>query len=385
MKKLLPGILVVILLLATGEFGFCQEVKLIVPKLKTTQLILSHDAVGKNPYLSFPCVARVNDKEVLITFKRGSGHGDDKESDCDVILFNTVTNTILEHKSIGSLPKRKFQLTVPVEIAPGDWRFYTDLQEQGQDNKNYRVGMHFTSGHGVVKTVDAWKPLPLIEGIEYGYPLDFIAEEKTVYMLAMSFGYRPGSLWSVAVLKSVDGAKSWKKIQNISEALGGGPINESCFTKVGSDFVVVSRGYPGQETKIARFDKDFKIKQVVDLTGVGKPLEGYIGWPRIYYRDNQLYVIGRLRTQVVNPQDKLLVGKQKRLGLLKIDPATLNLSQIAFLDNEDGLGEVMDGYYAGVYWQKSEGETWFNAVTYRSEGKNPPDIIRLAFKWDEVR
>lgn len=385
MKKLLLSVLVVILLSATGEFGFCQEVKLIVPKVKTTQMILSHDAVDKNPYLSFPCVARVNDQEVLITFKRGSGHGDDKESDCDVIRFNTVKNTILEHKSIGSLPKRKFQLTVPVEIAPGDWRFYTDLQEQGQDNKNYRVGMHFTIGRDVVKAVDAWKPLPLIEGVEYGYPLDFIVEGKTVYMLAMSFGYRPGSLWSVAVLKSVDGAKSWRKIQNISEALGGGPINESCFTKVGADFVVVSRGYPGQETKIARFDKDFTIKQVVDLTGVGKPLEGYIGWPRIYYRDSQLYVIGRLRTQVVNQQDKLLAGKQKRLGLLKIDPATLTLSQIAFLDNEDGLEEVMDGYYAGVYWQKSEGETWFNAITYRSKGKNPPDIIRLAFKWDEVR
>lgn len=385
MKSRLPSVVATFVGLVFYSKAFCQEIKLVVPQLKTTQMLLSHDAVDKNPYLSFPCVARLSDQEVLITFKRGSGHGNDRESDCDVMRFNTVSNKVVEHKSIGSLPNRKFQLTIPVEIAPSDWRFYTDLQEQGDDNKNYRVGMHFASGRDVIKTVDTWKPFPLIEGVEYGYPLDFIVEGKTVYMLAMSFGYRPGSLWSVAVLQSTDGAKTWKKIKNISEALGGGPINESGFTRIGSDFVVVSRGYPGQETKIARFDKDFTIKQVVDLTGTGKPLEGYIGWPRIYYRDNQLYVIGRIRTQVGNKPDKLLTSKQKRLGLLKIDPATLNLSQIAFLDNEDGEEEVADGYYAGVYWQKVEGETWFNAVTYKTKGKNPPDIVRLAFKWNEVR
>jgi hypothetical protein len=368
--------------------GWCearaQEVKLVVPKIKTTQMLVSHEEVTKNPYLSFPCVARVSNHEVLITFKRGSGHGDDREADCDLLRFNTVSNQIVEHKTLGSIAGRKFQLTVPVKIAENDWRFYTDLQEQGWDNKNYRSGMHFTSSKDAGNSVAPWALVGLVEGVEYGYPLDFIVEGKTVYMLAMSFGYQIGRLWSVAVLKSVDGAKSWKKIQSISEALGGGPINESCFVRVGADFVVVSRGYVGQETKIARFDKDFKLQQVAELTGPGKPLQGYIGWPRIYNENNQLYVIGRIRTQLV-AGEKLLAPKNMRLGLLKINPKSLDLKQIAFLDNEDGSEEVADGYYAGVYWQKIEGETWFNAVTYRSKGKNPPDIIRYAFRWDEVR
>jgi hypothetical protein len=357
---------------------------LIVPKTKVSQNVLSHKEVGQKPYLSFPCLVRLNEQEVLVTFKRGTSHGGDPEADSDLIRFNTVTNRVLEHKTLGRLPGRIFQLTVPVQIAKNDLRFYVDLQSKGQDSKNYREGMLFTQTKDEGKTVEAWKPQGQIEGVEYGYPFDFIVEGKVVYMLAMSFGYMPGKLWSVAVLKSEDGAQTWKKVQDLTKVLGG-PINESCFTRVGEEFFVVSRGYAGQETKIARFDKNFKLLQVADLTGKDLSMRGHIGWPRIFFKDNQLYILGRLRLAPQPTDENSPEGQNMRLGLVRVNPKHLTVDRIALLDNEDGTLPVKDGYYAASYWQKTNDELWFNAVTYRALGSNEPDIIRFAFKWDEIK
>ncbi|GAB2770225.1 hypothetical protein GCM10027275_11060 [Rhabdobacter roseus] len=362
--------------------------RLLIPPTKISQTVLSHTQVGEKPYLSFPCLLRLNEQEILITFKRGTSHGTDRQADSDVIRFNTVTDQVLEHKTIGSLPDQKYQLTLPVRLPSGAIAFFADLQHQGHDNRHYRDGMLYATSPDQGKTVGTWKKLPLVDGVEYGYPLDALVEGNTVYLLAMSFGYRPGGLWSVAVLRSDDGAKSWKRVQNITEALGGGPINESCFVRVGSDFLVVCRGYLGQETRLARFDQHFKLKQVVDLTGPQQLIGGYIGWPRIFYRDNRLYVMGRMWPGGASyqvPPGQYPEQKNGRLGLLRIQPESLAVEQLALLDNEEGLTPIKDGYYAAPYWQKKGDEVWFNAVTYRAIGTHPPDIIRLAFRWDEVK
>lgn len=387
---LAAGVLIMGQISGNAQNSAVKFPELVVPKTKISQVIVSHKDVSTKPYLSFPCLTRINDQEVLITFKRGVSHGADPEADSDLIRFNTVTNTVLDHKTLGNIPGRIFQLTLPVELAKGDVRFYVDLQSKGQDSKNYREGMISAQTSDYGKTLTEWKRVDQIEGIEYGYPFDFIVEGKVVYMLAMSFGYRPGSVWSVAVLKSEDGARSWKRVQNITEALGGGPINESCFTRLGNDFVVVARGYAGQETKIARFDKNFKLQQVADLTGKDFAVRSYIGWPRIFYKEKQLYVLGRIWPLIPDAkggvqEDKVTETHNKRLGLLRVDPSTLAVNRMVLLDNEEGVLPVKDGYYAAPYWQQTGSELWFNAVTYRSLGANPPDIIRFAFKWDEIK
>jgi hypothetical protein len=362
-----------------------QYPELLTPKTKVSQLVVSHKEVGEKPYLSFPCLTRINDQEVLITFKRGTSHGGDAEADADMVRFNTKTNKVLEHKTLGRINGRIFQLTVPVQIDKNDLRFYVDLQSKGQDSKNYREGMLFTQTREDGKIVGPWKAQGPIDGVEYGYPFDFIVEGKVVYMLAMSFGYMPGKLWSVAVLKSEDGAKSWKKIKDITQVMEG-PINESCFTRLGDEFFVVSRGYANQETKIARFDKNFKLLQVSDLTGNNSVLRGYIGWPRIFFKDNHLYVMGRLR--IVSPDGKnenTPEGKNMRLGLVRINPRQLTVDRISLLDNEDGSLPIRDGYYAASYWQKTDDELWFNAITYRAMGADEPDIMRYAFKWEDIK
>lgn len=355
------------------------------PKSKISQTILSHkDVMGKN-YLAFPALLRLSDDQVLITFKRGTSHGSDKEADCDLITFNTVSNKIVQHQTLGSIPDKKFQLTVPVRLASGEIRYYTDMQNQGQDNKNYREGMHYTEAY-VAGKAPKWRKLDLIGGIEYGYPFDFIVEGKVVNMLAMSFGYRPGSTWSVAVLRSDDGAKSWKFVKDITAALGGGAINESSFVKVGSDYFVVCRGYLPQTTRIARFDAKFNLLKVADLTGKDKTLSNTIGWPRIFYKDNQLYIMGRIWPNIPGQPLPIQGMKDSRLGLMRINPELLAVEKIALLDNADAAEPVKDAYYAAPYWQTVGGVSWFNAITYKSVGTaEAPDIIRLAFPWHEVK
>lgn len=357
-----------------------------VPQNSSYQVLLSHENLPDKRYLAFPASVQLDRERILIIFKRGSSHGGDQEADADALIFNTKTNQVLEHIKLGHLSGKIFQLTVPVMLSDGSIQLYTDLQNRGHDGRNYRDGILFSTLKPPYKTTSEWKKLPVIDGIEYGYAFDFIVEGKTVYMLAMSFGYRPGGKWSVAVLRSDDGANSWKFVKDITQALGGGPINESAFVRKGKDFFVVCRGYQTQATRIARFDQDFKLLGAADLTGENRPL-GYniIGWPRIFLKDDQLYVLGRVYPhfpkKITTP-----TGKDMRLGLVRINAESLEIEKVSLLDNAYGDLPVSDAYYAAYYWNESGGVNWFNTITYRKIGDAAaPDLVRIAFPWDEVK
>jgi hypothetical protein len=380
------------LLVATLLSGIARDLRgqekgqFTIPQTITSQTLLAHKSLEGKNYLAFPTLLRLSEEKVLIAFKRGTSHGSDREADCDALVLNTVTNQITDHFRLGSIPAKKFQLTVPVKTTDGVIRLYSDMQNQGHDDRNYREGMRYSILKRDGRSAEEWKKLPQIGGIEYGYPFDFIVEGNTVYMLAMSFGYRPGDTWSVAVLRSDDGTATWNFVKDITAALGGGPINESSFVRSGSDFLIVCRGYSGQSTRIARFDHQFNLLKAADLTGSNKALSNYIGWPRIFLRDGQAYVLGRIWPNL--PDQPLPSGsiKESRLGLIRIDPGTLMVKNVSLLDNADGALPIKDGYYAAPYWQTIGGKTWFNTVTYRSMGTaDAPDLIRFAFLWDEVK
>lgn len=361
--------------------GICSlhaqpQVPIKIPLAKEYNVLVSHKLLEDKQYLAFPALITLPDNEVLITFKRGTAHGNDVEADCDMIRLNTQTHKVIEHATIGHIPERKFQLTVPLSTNDGNIHFYTDLQHTGPDGRHYREGMAHSVTSDGGRSFSSWENLGVIDGVEYGYPFDFIIEGETIYMLAMSFGYRPGGLWSVAVLKSTDNAKSWSFIKDITNDLGTNRINESSFVRTQAGFAIVLRGYGSQPTLITTYDYDFNLRNVKELTGTGV-LEGLIGWPRIFSKNGNLYVIGRIRT----PDSQYM-----QLGLIKINSQTLDIEQVVILDNENGNTPVFDAYYAGIYWSEQDGETWFNAVTYRAiaPDKNP-DIIRLGFRWDEIQ
>jgi len=373
-------------ILATTPSLWAQNAELFyTPSTTTSQLLVSHELMGEKKYIGFPTSIQLDQERMLIAFKRGTSHGGDQEADADAIIFNPRTNQVMEHFNLGNLPRKIFQLTVPMKTHDGRIKLYTDLQNRGQDGKNYRDGIRFSEFNPKTNKTSNWEKLPIIDGIEYGYPFDFIVEGKTVYMLAMSFGYRPGETWSVAVLRSDDGTATWKFVKDITQALGGGPINESSFVRKGDDFYIVCRGYSGQTTRIAHFDQNFNLINVADLTGQAAPLNNYIGWPRIFLKGDHLYVLGRIWPKL--PQQTVTNAvKDCRLGLVRINAKSLEIEKITLLDNAQGHLPIVDGYYAAFYWQDIEGRSWFNAITYRSFGSaKAPDIIRLSFLWDEVK
>ncbi len=347
----------------------------VIPETKMTKTILSHGDVKDRPYLAFPTVLQTH-QDILVSIKRGTKHGGDIQADFDLLRLEPVHHTVLSHQTLGSIPSRIFQLTVPLMLPNGHIHFYTDLQHTGIDRRNYRSGMHYAISTDGGQTVGSWKKLPLIGGVEYGYPFDFIIEGKTVYMLAMSFGYRPGDLWSVAVLRSTDDAKTWKFVKNISKELGGAAINESAFIRTEGGFLVVTRGYPEQQTQISRFDENFSLVTTKNLTGTGE-LERLIGWPRIFRKDGSIYILGRIFVPKV---------PHFQLGLIRLNDKSLAIEQKTILDNENGDLPVKDGYYAGYYWTEKDGATWFNTITYRSlKNEDFPDIIAISFPWNEIK
>ncbi len=364
--------------------------ELFVPKDKVTQIILRPaDNTEKNYYLT-PNLVRINHHEILITIKRGTSHGWEQEADAGMLRFDTVANKIIDSRIIGHIPQKKFQLTMGTVLGDGTLAMFTDLQTTGDDGRHYRAGMRFTRSRDAGATFEPWRAFPLIAGVEYGYPFDFIVEGHTVFMLAMTFGYRPGERWSVDVVKSPDDGKTWSFVRNLKAEFGGFPINESGFARFERGFIVATRGYD-HTARLQRTDADFKLEQQVDLVKTCPYVNDYIGWPRVFTRDGRYYLLGRNWTKkpaqaiTARASNFPSMADNQQLCLLRFDPRTLAIDRVVVLDNADGTMPVVDGYYGVPYWQERDGRTRFNVISYRAVGVAQPDIIRLEFDWNEVR
>jgi hypothetical protein len=364
--------------------------ELVVPRTRTTQVLLRSDEFKERNYFLTPNLVRSSEREILITIKRGTSHGWEKEADAEMIRFDTVENKIVEQRTIGHVPGRKFQLTLGTFFGDGSLGMFTDFQHTGDDGRHYRNGMRVARSTDRGASFGPWQELGLIDGVEYGYPFDFIVEGSTAYMLAMTFGYRPGGRWSVDALKSADHGRTWQFVRNLSSEFGGFRMNESGFVRHGSGFIVATRGYD-RTIRLQRTDGEFRLQQQVNLTEACELVHDYIGWPRVFQRDGRYYLLGRNWTE---PQAKKIAERppefpgipdNQQVCLLRFDPQTLSVDRVVVLDNEGGQMAVTDGYYAVPYWQQRDGRLRFNTIIYRAIGLKHPDIVRLEFDWDEVR
>ena len=364
--------------------------ELFVPRTKTTQVLLRSSDFKERNYFLTPNLVRSGEREILITIKRGTSHGWEQEADAEMIRFDTVTNRILETRTIGHVPGRKFQLTLGTFFGDGALGMFTDFQHTGDDGRHYRNGMRVARSTDRGATFGPWRELGLIDGVEYGYPFDFIVEGHTAYMLAMTFGYRPGGRWSVDALKSTDHGVTWRFVRNLSAEFGGFRINESGFVRYDGGFLIATRGYD-KAIRLQRTDGEFRLQQQVNLTETCPLVRDYIGWPRVFQRDGRCYLLGRNWTEppakkIENrPANFPGIPDNQQVCLLRFDPATLVVDRVSVLDNEGGQMAVTDGYYAVPYWQERAGKSMFNTIIYRAIGLNHPDIVRLEFDWEEVR
>src|SRR5699024_11027796 len=182
----------------------------VIPKYHTKQILVDPDDEEDLSYLGFPSLLRLDKDHILISFKRGNSHGGGHKAVIDMLHFNTENNQIMDQKTIASDPTLVQQMGEWVQFPNGEIAIYIDTQQTGHDNDNYRVGMREVrlKKNGGYFTASETKRAPLVDGREYGYPLNFIVDGNTTYMLVMAFGYRPGGRWSVDVIKSKDNGKS---------------------------------------------------------------------------------------------------------------------------------------------------------------------------------
>src|SRR5690606_799916 len=103
-KKQITSSLIWVVCVACQFPGFAQEqnrdaAPVITPETKASQMLMSHKELAEKQYLAFPALVTLPDNKVLITFKRGTAHGNDRQADCDIIRLNTTDNQVSDHRT----------------------------------------------------------------------------------------------------------------------------------------------------------------------------------------------------------------------------------------------------------------------------------------------
>ena len=351
-----------------------------VPVLKEQQIVVAAADSGSWPYLAFPALLDRGD-EILVSYKRARSHAQDPGAALDLVRLDPVSGRASGRRALAQQDGHIMQMGEWVRFPNGDVANYIDAQVPGAPTT--RAGLR------VVRSVDGGQTFgPLervgpVDGVEYGYAFDSLAEGRTTWMLVMTFANLPGGkpaprarapAGSVDVIRSEDHGRTWQFVRNLSREFGDVPINESAFIRAGDGFLVTSRGYDERE-RLHLTDGDFRLRRQSDLTATHAFIASHVGRPRLFAREGQVYLLGR------NVREK---GRPMQLALFRLDLATLGVASYATLDNAEGAN-VSDGYYAMPYFRGEGADTRLHIITYKALRPQPPDLIRLSFRWDEVK
>jgi hypothetical protein len=351
----------------------------LVPRIKTTHHLLPAPEQAGQVYLAFPALLAL-ENEVLISIKRGNAHYRDPGAVLDLIRLDRASGKVIGTQTLAAHPDMTMQMGEWVRFPNGDIANYADVYDAQAMLRHGMVAVRSVDGG---RTFGAVQRVGIVDGVEYGYPFDFIVRGGTTWMLAMNFEHLAGGRrvhWAksrpgpVNVIRSDDSGRTWRFVRSITDELGGAPINESAFIPHGDGFLVTTRGYDEKQW-LCRTDADFRILKKTDLNADNDFIGHYIGRPRLFEKDGQCYLLGR------NWPAKGVM----QLALFKFDPETLRITSHVILDNAE-KARLDDGYYAQAYWTQRDGGESFHVITYkRPQGQHGPDILRLEFDWAEVK
>lgn len=376
----------------------------LIPYYKYVQTLVPSAGLDDKNYLMVPVLLRVSESDLLVGYKRGYSHYNDREADFEILHLNPVTQRVSPDKIDLHQPELNFQNGEFARFANGEIACYLDVQASGTHDKKpqaVRLGvLQYRSRDGGPTFHDAGK-LGLVDGVEYGYVFDAITSGQTTWLLAMTFGNLPGGksvpdslphhAGSVDVIRSVDNGKSWHLVKSLSHAFGNIAINESSFVQYKDGFLVAARGYDNRQW-LSQTDGDFNLRKQVELNSIYPFIRSYIGRPRLFGQDGHFYLLGRnwtspgsMRPYGDNQQSaRIAKNSPMKLSLFRVDPETLGITKHTILDNAENEN-VVDGYYAMPYWQNRKGHPYLNIITYKRSFNRLPDIVRLEFDWDEVK
>jgi hypothetical protein len=269
-----------------------------------------------------------------------------------------------------------------VRIPNGDIASYIDCQVKTDGTT--RAGLRVVRSTDGGKTFGPLERVGIVEGVEYGYAFQAVVEQRTTWLLAMTFSSLTGGkavhprrphAGSVDVIRSDDNGRTWRFVRNLSHEFGDASFNESTFIRHGDGFLISTRGYDDRQ-RVHVTDGSFRVLRQADLTATHPFIGGYVGRPRLFVRDGQVYLLGRNWTTA---------PRVMQLCLFRLDPATLTVPAYSILDNAE-KANVVDGYYAMPYFRGSGAETRLYVVDYKGiKGQPAPDIIHHEYRWDEVK
>lgn len=366
-----------------------------VPVFRKSQVIMSYGENVVRPYLAFPAVIDLGD-DVLISYKRTRSHGGDNGSVQESVRINGLTGAVRELQVMAKLDGAIMQSGEWVRFPNGDIGNYIDTQQTDPADVTTRIGARFVRSTDGGHTFGPVERIGVVDGVEYGYPFEFITEGNETWMLVMTFSSltggkaviaeRPKS-GSVDVLHSTDNGRTWHFVRNLSREFGGISINESTFIRHGDGFLISTRGYDSTH-RLHHVDAKFNQIRQINLTGTYAFIKAHVGRPRLFARDGKIYLLGRNTTQSSSEKnaDPARPGGSMpmQLCLFRIEPDRLVISAYAILDNAENA-RVSDGYYAVPYFRTVDGKTRLNIITYKGVNKRPPQIVRFEYLWDEVR
>lgn len=343
------------------------------------------DAVaGTARYLAFPSVLAVSADEIWIAYKAGKSHATDVGAGIELVSHRLSTGSTRVIQQLQPTAPKLYQMAEMVRFGDGTVGVYIDVQEAAPDGRHYRTGAETYRWDATARKFIGPDKLRAIAGVTYGYPFDFVTAGPTTWQLIMSFGYLPGGRWSVDVVRTDDAGKSWEFTRNLTAEFGNIRANESAFMSHDGGYFVATRGYDNR-ARLHRVDGKFRLVQEAVLTGQSRFVGSYVGRPRLFVREGKGYLLGRNWTRPADPAvARESTPRAMQLCLLRFDLETLQVTACAVLDNAAGEN-VTDGYYAVPVFGERGGQTSLHVITYKGVNQRPPDIIRLDYRWDEVK
>lgn len=350
----------------------------------TESVILASGSLDDWRYLAFPALHDAG-REILVSYKRARSHAQDPGAALELARLEPTTGLVKGRTTLARVPGEIMQMGEWVRFPNGDLVSYIDAQRPG--TATTRTGLLAVRSSDGGRTFGAPERVGLVDGVEYGYAFDSIVEGPTTWLLAMTFANLPGGksvfpgrpmAGSVDVVRSDDNGRTWHRVRALSHEFGDLPINESAFTRWGDGFLVTTRGYDNRQ-RLHLTDGTFRLVRQVDLTATHSFVHTFVGRPRLFVRDGVAYLLGR---NVTRPATEKV--RPMQLCLLRLEVAALQATQCVVLDNA-ALAPVTDGYYAMSYFRTDPTGERLHVVTYRGQSGAAPDLVHLAFRWQEVR
>jgi hypothetical protein len=376
MKRAATFFLTALLLAPLTAMAAAEEVPKFVAQQQAVQILAASAETPDRPYLAFPAVLDLG-AEVLVSFKHGRLHAGDAGATLNWLRFDKASNRKLPQGTLAAVKGEIMQMGEWVRFPNGDIANYVDAHKP----KVLRTGLAVVRSADRGLTFGPVQRVGLVEGVEYGYAFDAISRNGSTWMLVMTFANLPGGKLvykyssqpgSVDVIRSDDSGRTWHFVRSLTQELSGAPINESAFVPHGDGFIIASRGYDGRQW-LLRADADFKLVAKTNLPAAHPFLQS-MDRPRLFQRDGSFYLLGRNR----------VAQRATELALFKFSPDTLAITHHLVLDtaNDQSPG---DSFYAQPFWQERDGRTRFHIITYKRGAGPGLDIVRLEFKWEEVR